>query len=315
MTGFSSALALPNDRPEPRIIAVGGGKGGVGKTILTANLAIALAQSGRRVAVVDVDLGGANLHTVLGASYPTRTLTDFLERRVATLGEVEVETSVPNLSLVSAARPELGMANLKHASKLKLLRHIRDLDADYVLLDLGAGSAYDTLDFFLSAHQGLLVVAPTPTSVENTYHFIRAVLGRHLAGAAKDRSVALALREVQQGASGAALTPRELLARASGVSTAADRILATALAGLNWGLVINQARKARDRDLGPNMVRSCANYFGISLRYVGCLDEDESVWDSVQLKRPTLSAFPSSAFAKMVRGMAAGLMQGEEYHA
>jgi len=315
MIAPSSALALSEDRTGPRIVAVGGGKGGVGKTVITANLAIALAERGYRVAVVDVDLGGANLHTVLGVPCPDRTLADFLERRAPTLQEVITPTSVPNLCLLSAARPQLGMANLKHASKLRLLRHFREFDADCVLLDLGAGTAFDTLDFFLAAHQGVLVVAPTPTSVENTYHFIRAALSRKLAAAAKHRSVASALRRAQEAGKGSLQSPRELIARAKEMGAEVERLLSAELKGPGWSLAVNQARKLRDRELGPKMAKVCREHFGIALEYLECLGDDESVWDSIELKRPTLSAFPDCAFSKGVRVMASNLIQGGGTHA
>ncbi len=308
MTAPSPALALVEDRFGPRIVAVGGGKGGVGKTVITANLAVALAEGGHRVTVVDADLGGANLHTVLGIPHPSRTLADFLDRRADTLEAVTTATPMPNLRLLSAARPQLGMANLKHTSKLKLLRHVKEIDADCVLLDLGAGTAFDTLDFFLAAHQGLLVVAPTPTSVENTYQFIRAAWSRQLAAAAKHRVVAAAIRAAQRDKTSAPQSPRELLARVKAAGDEEACLLDTAFGGLRWNLAVNQVRKMRDRGLGPGMARICRDYFGIEVRYVGCLDQDESVWDSVDLKRPTLTAFPGSAFSQEVRTIAASLM-------
>ena len=73
-----------------RILSVGGGKGGIGKSLISANLAIALARRGKRVVLVDADLGGANLHTTLGLDLPRRTLSDFIDRKVERLEEVEI---------------------------------------------------------------------------------------------------------------------------------------------------------------------------------------------------------------------------------
>ena len=126
----------------PRIWAIGGGKGGVGKSVIAANLAVAVAQSGARVALVDADLGGANLHTLLGISTPQRNLADFVARRVASLDRVMTPTSTENLWLVSGARALLEMANPNFGQKGKILRHICALDVDHVFLDLGAGSAF-----------------------------------------------------------------------------------------------------------------------------------------------------------------------------
>jgi flagellar biosynthesis protein FlhG len=122
---------------------VGGGKGGVGKSLVLSSLACAIAASGRRCTVIDADLGGANLHTLLGVAPPRRTLSHFLSGEVSSLAELMVPTSVPNLSLVSANRALLDMANPRHCQKEKLLRHVRRLDVDEVLLDLGGGSAFN----------------------------------------------------------------------------------------------------------------------------------------------------------------------------
>ena len=81
------------------IWAVGGGKGGTGKTYLSASLAIGLAKLGKRVIAIDADLGCANLHTALGADPPAATLSDFIKGRVKNLNDVLGDTSLPTLRL------------------------------------------------------------------------------------------------------------------------------------------------------------------------------------------------------------------------
>ena len=95
-------LSAPERLPgAPRIWAVGGGKGGVGKSAVASSLACAIAGTGRRCTLIDADLGGANLHTLLGVPRPRRTLSHFLSGEVQSLADLLVPTSVPNLSLVS----------------------------------------------------------------------------------------------------------------------------------------------------------------------------------------------------------------------
>ncbi len=164
----------------PRIWAIGGGKGGVGKSVVTANLAVAIARSGARVAIVDADLGGANLHTIIGVPSPKRNLSDFISRRVSSLAEVMTPTPIDNLWLISGAKAVLETANPNYGQKNKILRNIAKLDVDHVFLDLGAGTAFNVLDFFLVARKGVLVVVPEATSVENAYFFIKAAYFRKL---------------------------------------------------------------------------------------------------------------------------------------
>ena len=115
-------MAAPRKRPVPRIVAVGGGKGGVGKSTVAANLALAIGRLGHRVALVDADLGAANLHTMLGALHPASTLSDFLDQTVDSLDAVRLNVG-PNVDLIpGSSRP--GSANLPASQKVRLIRAI-----------------------------------------------------------------------------------------------------------------------------------------------------------------------------------------------
>src|SRR5690349_23654115 len=102
---MSAPLAMPppgsEPRPERQIWSIGGGKGGIGKSLLTASLGWQLARLGKRVVLLDADLGGANLHTCLGLPGPERTLGDFIQRRVERIEDVVVDTPFPRLKLLS----------------------------------------------------------------------------------------------------------------------------------------------------------------------------------------------------------------------
>ncbi|PYQ52404.1 MAG: hypothetical protein DMF78_11375 [Acidobacteria bacterium] len=211
---LSGALALPLPQPRRQVWSIGGGKGGIGKSLLAASLGWYLARLGKRVVLVDADLGGANLHTCLGVPGPARTLGDFIQRRVARIEDVVVDTPFPRLQLISGASDVLGAANIKYQQKVRVLNRVRALDVDVVLLDLGAGTSNNILDFFLVADVSLLAVVPEPTSIENGYRFIKSALYRRLRMAAPTA----AAREVIDGAldlknSGGIRSPLELLTR------------------------------------------------------------------------------------------------------
>ena len=97
-----------------------------------------------------------------------------MARRVENIEDVLVETGVAGLRLISGGGDFLGAANINYQQKLRILTRVRALDVDVVLIDLGAGTSFNTLDFFLASDLGLLMVVPEPTSVENGYRFIRA---------------------------------------------------------------------------------------------------------------------------------------------
>ncbi|HPN34062.1 MAG TPA: P-loop NTPase [bacterium] len=166
---------------KPCLLAIAGGKGGVGKTILTAAMGMALAQSGHRTIVVDADFGGPNLHQVLGITNPLTTIRDFLEHRSNALNPLLLTTFLPDLYLISGTPHCFGMADLKCSFKFKLIRHLRALSAEYVLLDLGAGTAFNELDYFLASDQGVIVITPEPLAVQNGFHFLKLCLWRRLA--------------------------------------------------------------------------------------------------------------------------------------
>jgi len=170
--GGGAPHPAPNAGGGRRIIAIGGGKGGVGKSLLAANLGIYLAQLGKRVVLIDADLGGANLHTFVGVERPKVTLGDFFEKRVARIEDCIVDTGVKGLGLVSGEGDPLWAANPRPATKNRLINQVREIDTDYLICDLPPGSGFIALDFFLVAHIGILVVVPEPTSVENTCRFI-----------------------------------------------------------------------------------------------------------------------------------------------
>ena len=223
----------------PCLWAVGGGKGGVGKSVITANLAIALANRGRRSVVIDVDLGGANLHTVLGMRRPQRTLSHFFRSGAESLDEVVHETPIPNLSLVTGARELLTM---KADQKQRFLDAIRRLDVDHVFLDLSAGCATFVVDFFLAARNAILVVLPEPTSIENAYQFLKASFYRSLSHATRRPSVRYVVERVLKDAEGRPSSPRELVARVMELDRAAGRALLERAESCSPMLVVNQIR-------------------------------------------------------------------------
>ena len=126
---FGLGLEKKNNQ---QIWAIGGGKGGVGKSLVTANISICLALMGYKVTSIDLDLGGANLHTCLGVPIPETTLSDYLSKRVRNFSDLQNETPIENLSLISGAQDDLGIANLKHMQKTRLISKLREIDTDFI---------------------------------------------------------------------------------------------------------------------------------------------------------------------------------------
>ncbi|MBX5484367.1 MAG: P-loop NTPase [Myxococcaceae bacterium] len=291
-----------------RIIAVGGGKGGIGKTLVSVNLAVALAQRNQKVVIVDADLGGANVHTCLGIAQPQTTLTDYVERRIARLEDVCVPTSIPNLSLIGGALDALDVANLKFQQKQKLLRNLQTLDADTVVLDLGAGTSFNVLDFFLVAHHGLLVLLPEPTSIENAYRFIKSAFFRRLQDLQTSMGIEDLIETAMSTREGAVRTPLEFVARAKAIDAEAGARLERELEQFRVRLVVNQARGPGDADVGHAVVSAWRKFFGLNLDYLGAISYDDAAWRAVRKRRPLLVEGPESIAAAALRKIADNLL-------
>lgn len=291
------ASARPKTRAR-RVVAIGGGKGGIGKSLVSANLGIALAERGSRVVLVDADLGGANLHTCLGVPQPSLSLSDFVDRRVERLEDIVVPTGIERLELISGAMDELDAANPKHAQKNKLLRHLKTLDVDFVLLDLGAGTSFNVLDFFLAADLGVVVMLPEPTSIENAYRFIKAAFFRRLQTLAPDDDFAsVVARALAPRPGQAPLTLLDVVAELRQTNLEDAARLEHALAGFSPWVLVNQARTRGDFDIGPAVVGAWKKFFGLELGFLGAVPHDDAVWQAVRARQSLLRAAPQSPAA------------------
>jgi len=172
--------AMSEHQQRSRIIAVGGAKGGIGKSIFAANLGMQLCALGYRTAMVDLDLGGSNLHIYLGLNQiPQTTLNDFINRKITTLSEALVRPEHGPM-LIAGNNGELGAANIPFQTKLRLIENIRKLHADYVVLDLGGSTDFNTLDFFLAADLGIVLTTLDQPAYLEAYAFIKTALQRKL---------------------------------------------------------------------------------------------------------------------------------------
>ncbi len=292
--------------------AVGGGKGGIGKSFIAANMAVALSKMGKRVLLVDADLGGANLHTFLGVT-PTMTLSEFLKGQIRDLRSVFTETTLPNLTLISGARDFLEVANPKHMQKMRLIRELQETTFEHTLIDIGAGTAFTHLDFFLSSNTGLLVVLPEPTSIENTYRFIKSAFYRRFKKIAKDPLIKeLVTAAMDEKNERGIRTPHDLIEYVISIDHEVGKKLKEAVLHFSPKLIVNQVRSRDDMTLGFSMRSSCAKYFGIKVDYVGYIEYDDHVWMAVKKKTPLLLESPYSSASRCLERILSNLINKDE---
>lgn len=289
-------------RVAPRILAVGGGKGGIGKTLVSTNLAIELANRGKQVVIVDADLGGANVHTCLGIAPPQVSLSDFVSKRIEKIDDVAVPTGIKGLRLIGGAMDALDAANPKFAQKQKLLRHLEAMAVDHVVLDLGAGTHFNVIDFFLAADQGIAVAMPEPTSIENLYRFVKAAFFRKLQAEAEHPALQAAV-ETSMSARGAGRTVFQLYAELEKGAPEALEELRRRVAEFRPAVVVNQARLTEDREVGHAMVAAWRKYFGLEMDLLGTLEHDDDIWQSVRKRRPIILDRPEGQLARALRNL------------
>ncbi|MEK7475465.1 MAG: MinD/ParA family protein [Candidatus Coatesbacteria bacterium] len=157
-----------------RVIAVTSGKGGVGKTNVTTNLALALAQRKQRVLILDADLGLANVDVAMGM-LPRYNLSHVLR------GEMELEeiitTGPLGVSIIASGSGVRELANLSDSARARLLESLASLKADYdfLLIDTSAGLGRNVLGFVLAADEVLVVTTPEPTAFVDAYSMIKVI--------------------------------------------------------------------------------------------------------------------------------------------
>jgi flagellar biosynthesis protein FlhG len=293
----------------PRLIAVGGGKGGVGKTLLCANLSAALARSGYRVLAIDTDLEGANLHTCLGVTAPRVSLADFVAERESDLAKLTVATPIPNLQMIAATYGNLASAQPGATRRIELLAGLRRLDCDVVLVDCGAGSHAATVDYFLVGDDGLLVLHPEPTSLENTYGFLRAAFYRRMQVAMKKHEVRDRIREAMDQRNQRGIrTPLDLLREVESMDPEEGRRFVATMRRFRPRIVVNEVTTAEDVKLGFAVRSVCRKFFGIDAEYIGYINRDALVHQSVLRRRLVLMEHPHSDAAIYLHRIARKLM-------
>ncbi len=180
-----------------KIISIAGGKGGVGKSFIAANLALAISELGQRVILVDLDFGGANLHTFLGLSNNSPGVGEFINSKGKLLSEFLVTTQYDNLQFIPGDGITPFMANISYLQKHKLKKNIEKLEADLIVLDLGAGATYNTLDFFDFADRGMLIIRPDFLSVISSLAFLKNSLLRKIEKSIKkNEKLKIKLKEI-----------------------------------------------------------------------------------------------------------------------
>lgn len=277
------------------IWAVGGGKGGVGKSFVSSGLALFLANQGKTTAIIDLDIGAANLHSYLNLPVPNRSLQDVILDRSYDLESVMIDTHHSNLKLISGHNEKLNLLDLTSDEKSLLMSSFYRLGVDNVILDLSAGTHETTLDFFNAAQKQIVVVTPEPTSIENAYRFMREAFYKKLKRLEKQFNLSRVIQEIMENTEKYNVnSPADLLHVIHELEPEAGAELAQAFLGYEFNILINQTRSHKDRFMAKSIASVCRKYFGVEAQVAGHLDYDNAVWQSLRNRKHLLMAHPHS---------------------
>jgi flagellar biosynthesis protein FlhG len=293
---------------EGEVWAIGGGKGGTGKSFVASNIGNYLAAMGERVILIDADFGGANLHTFLGINKPKFSLTDFFERKLS-LAEIIIDGTDPKMGFVSGDVLSVATDSIRYAQKLKLFNHIKTLDTDYILIDLGSGTHFNTLDTFLLGDKLIIVIVPEITAIENMYQFIKRALFRKL----RNILIAHGLKNFAEDTwknrrTSGIRNIKEFVDFLKRSSTEVMNVLNEELSNMKIYLILNQVKKHEEIVIGNSVKSVCLKYFGLHVQYAGHIEHDDSVCDCINERKSFMSAYPSCSCTQGLRMVAENLL-------
>lgn len=261
------------------VVTIASGKGGVGKTNLSVNLAIILAQQGLRVTLVDADLGMANADVLCGLA-PGRRLDRAITTRES-FRDLTIEAP-GGFRLVPGSVGMAQLGDLPQRERNVLLEGLADLDAtsDVILVDSAAGAGAGVLGFLHAADLAVVVTTPEPTAITDAYSLIKCLVQ----GNAARRSTTDARGKSDLG-------------EATG----------------DVRLVVNQAMSNAEAESVYRRIESvCARFLGVELGFLGSICTDRAVPEAVRARRPFTIAKPDSDVSLSVTRIAAQIVQALE---
>ena len=297
-----------------RVIPIASGKGGVGKSLVAANLAVAFAQSGQRVVLADLDLGASNLHLMLGHQSPPAGIGTFLTNTKSDFSLVIAETDIPNLRFIPGDGEMPGAANIKAMQRKAITRRLLALDADVLILDLGAGTHQFILDFFLLSGQGIVVSAPTVAATLSAYVFLKNIVFRimymvfhrgtkayeYLEGLRKDSS---GLKKLY--------IPR-ILQEIQAIDDEGYKRFKEKISTFHPRLILNMIEDPKDADVAMKIRRSSEEYLDVKIEHLGVIYRD-SIQDTALASRlPILLYKPQSILSQAIYRIADKIIEGDD---
>ncbi|MDR0496743.1 MAG: P-loop NTPase [Treponema sp.] len=299
-----------------RIIPVASGKGGVGKSLVAANLGVAFAQAGQRVILADLDLGASNLHLVLGHQSPKTGIGTFLNDTKSNFEDTIAETTIRGLRFIPGDTEIPGTANLKTHQLRALVRRFLALkgETDILILDLGAGTHQSILDFFLLSGQGIVVSAPAVTAVLNAYVFLKNTVFRMMFTVfGKGSPARTYLEKARKDGSGhQRLYIPKMLPEIKEIDSVSYEKFMTHIGHFHPRLIMNLIDDPKDADVAMKIRRSCEEYLDLKIEHLGVVYRDTIQDRALSSRLPILLYKPQSVLSQAIYRIADKILQSEE---
>ena len=293
------------------IIAVGGAKGGVGKSALAANLAVGLALLGQRVVLADLDLGGADVHLYLGVKSLSKTWNDFLDKKVNSIEEIITPTPYEGLKLIGGDSSRLGSENLPYSQKQKIMRHLREMEGDYLILDLGGNSSYNVLDFFLFADLKIVISGTEPASILDSYSFVKVSVYRLLERFfSEHKSFKDLAQKIKNGSLGQSkdLSLDSIFKEVRERDASAHDKLKDRYDRFCVSLVVNMAENRKDFQIAESMQRVLKEKCFLDVGILGTMPFDKLARRAARSFTPIIVEYPRSQPSKAIHQMLAAIL-------
>lgn len=298
------------------IIAVGGGKGGVGKSFVSSSLSIFLAHLGFETLAIDLDLGGANLHTNLGLPLSNLGINEFIRDPSLELKDLAQNTHWPRLKLISGSSESFDVANVDELQRSRIMSAIFRYPTDFIVLDLSAGTHNSTLDFFLMAKHKVVVFTPEPSSIENAYRFLKAGFYRKLRRYEHQLHLKSQIDDLLSNKTEHKIkTPADLIRLLVEREPVLGLKLKNILQDLNFEIVLNQARTRQEVEIGQSLQSVCNKYFGFPCEFLGGLEYDNAVWQSLRQRHHLLMANRQGHLYAQLMGIARKIAKAQSLKA
>jgi flagellar biosynthesis protein FlhG len=287
-------VVIPEPKTDPvkttKVVAIGGSKGGIGKTSFTASLAMELSAQGKKIIAVDADFGDPDLKDWLGIKEPKITLDHFFKQHVSSLNDLVLDSPMANLQVICGDSQSMETSYPFYGLRLRFLKQLKTLNSDYTLLDLGPGISYNNIDNFLAADERILVMVPEPSSIISAFRFLRIAVLRHLKKSIRGYSTIIELINQYETPEWhnkfASINP--LIKRVERINVEAAERMKRALLTFNTKIVLNMVMSNKEVIEGPLFAHALFYLLRIKSSFLGPVSYNKNFRSSSKEQRPFL---------------------------